>query len=304
VTDEHEAREALSRATQDLRAIFEHSGTAVAVLGSDGTVEMVNSAFERFSGFARSEVEGLVSWSRYMSIADAERDAERRRVLLASSESGPRAGRLDFVRRDGRRCRVHITEAALPGGERSVVSLVNISERQRIEDRLMHNVFHDGLTGLPNRLSLMDRLEALAATDRSIPGSETGLLAVDVDDFKSVNDRAGHRIGDLLLRSATRRIEGAAPAADMVARTGSDSFAVVLHPAVDRDSVAAVADAIAGAFLDPFQFGEFTLRCTVSMGAAVVADGPQIASLFRDAETAMYEARRAGGGRWRWHDEV
>ncbi len=162
VTEEHEAREALRRATEDLRAIFENSGAAVAVLRADGTIEMVNTAFERFSGFARSELEGVAAWNRFMSIADGEHDAERRRVLLAAPEGGPRGGRFDFVTRNGRRCRVHATEAALPGGERSVVSLVNISERQRIEDRLMHNVFHDGLTGLPNRLSLMDRLGALA----------------------------------------------------------------------------------------------------------------------------------------------
>ena len=252
VTEEHEAREGLRRATQDLRAIFEHSAAAVAVLRADGTVEMVNTAFEKFSGFARSEVEGVAAWNRFMSIADGEHDAERRRVLLAAPESGPRGGRFDFVIRDGRRCRVHATEAALPGGERSVISLVNISERQRIEDRLMHNVFHDGLTGLPNRLSLMDRLGALAGGEESVADPEIALLAVDIDDFKAVNDRFGHRIGDLLLRSVTRRIEGAAPDADMVARTGSDSFAVVLHPSMGRASVTAIADAVEGAFLDHY----------------------------------------------------
>ncbi len=88
----------------------------------------------------------------------------------------------------------------------------------------------------------------------------------------------------------------------MVARTGSDSFAVVLHPSADRSSVAAVADAVRGAFRDPFQFGDHTIHCSVSLGVALASDESEIATLFGDAETAMYEARSSGGGRWQFHD--
>jgi diguanylate cyclase (GGDEF)-like protein/PAS domain S-box-containing protein len=302
VTEEQQLREALRRATHDLRAIIENSGAVVVVLAADGTIEMVNSAFERFSGYSRAEVERISNWNRFMSIADGEHAAERRRVLLAAPESGPRSGRFDFVTRDGRTRRVHATEAALPGVNRSVVSLVNISERQRAEDRLMHNVFHDGLTGLPNRLSVMDRLESVAKNDRREPDAGIGLLVVDVDEFKGVNDRFGYRIGDLLLRSMPRRIEGAVPGAEMVARTGPDSFAVMLEPA-HRSSVEAAAKAVVSALTDPFQYGECTIQCTVSLGAALATGGAGVDTLFRDAESAMYAARRAGGDRWKWHED-
>ena len=210
-----------------------------------------------------------------MSIADGEKVAERRRVLLAAPESGPRTGRFEFISRDGRSCLVHATEAALPGSDRTVVSLVNISERQRVEDRLLCNAFHDGLTGMPNRLSLMDRL----------------------DGFKEVNDRFGQRVGDLLLRSVTRRMEGAVPEGATVARSGSDAFAVVASPVDGEDEAMEIAEAVAAALTDCFRFGDHTVRCTASMGIAVSDDGTGAAELFRDAEAAMYAARRQGGNR-------
>jgi diguanylate cyclase (GGDEF)-like protein/PAS domain S-box-containing protein len=302
VTAIREAQEAIRRAGDDLRAVLEHSAAAIAVLEADGTVALVNTAFERFSGFARSEVEGTFTWSRFMPIADAERSAERRRVQLAVPESGPRTGRFDFVTRDGRTCRVSVTEAVLPGGERTVVSLVNISDRQRAEDRLLFNAFHDGLTGLPNRMSLMDRVEGLLNPPPKVRRRGTALILLDIDRFKKVNDRFGPRIGDLLLRSVNRRIEGAVSEIDTMARVGSDSFAVVLHPVDTREEAEAVAEAITEALEAPFKFGEHTLHCTASLGVAMTTDGLDATALFRDAETAMYEAREAGGARWKWFE--
>jgi diguanylate cyclase (GGDEF)-like protein/PAS domain S-box-containing protein len=303
VTAIRKAQEAILKAGDDLRAVLEHSGAAIAVLDADGTVAMVNSAFERFSGFARTEVEGSSQWSQFMPIADAERAAERRRVLLAAPESGPRSGRFDFVTRDGRVCRASVAEAVLPGGERTVVSLVNISERQRVEDRLMFNAFHDGLTGLPNRLSLMDRVESLLNPPPKVRRRGTALILLDVDRFKTVNDRFGPRIGDLLLRSVNRRIEGAVTEIDTMARVGSDSFAVVLHPVDTREEAEAAAETINEALEAPFTFGDHKVHCTASLGVAMTLEGDDAASLFRDAETAMYEAREAGGARWQWFDE-
>jgi len=302
VTAVRDAQEAVRKVGDDLRAVLEHSGAAIAVLDAEGTVTMVNSAFERFSGFSRTEVEGVFPWSRFMSIADGERAAERRRVLLAAPESGPRSGRFDFVTRDGRVCRAHVTEAVLPGGERSVVSLLNISERQRVEDRMMFNAFHDGLTGLPNRLSLMDRLDTLLKPPAKVRRRGTALILLDVDRFKAVNDRFGPRIGDLLLRSVNRRIEGAVPEIDTMARAGSDTFAVVLHPVDESEEAIAAAAAINGALEAPFRFGDHTVHCTASLGVAMAIDGREASALFRDAEFAMYESKRAGGGRWSLFD--
>ena len=295
VTAIREAQDAVRQAGDDLRAVFEHSGVAIVVLEGDGTIAMVNSMFEDLAGLARMELEGVENWSRFMSIADGERMAERRRVLLAAPESGPRTGRFEFISRDGRSCLVNTTEAVLPGSDRTVVSLINITERQRVEDRLLHNVFHDGLTGIPNRISLMDRLENLLRDEADARDERMALLLLDVDHFKEVNDRFGQRIGDLLLRSVTGRLEGAVPDGATVARSGSDAFAVVFGVNRGDEDVQETAEAVASALADPFQFGDHTVRCTVSVGVAVSGGATAAADLFRDAEAAMYAARLRGG---------
>lgn len=300
VTSQREARSSLEQARDELRAVFEHSGSAIAVLEADGTIVMVNSAFERFSGFGRSDLEGIETWGRFLTVADSDRTAERRRVLLAAPESGSRSGTFEFIGRDGRSKRVLATETALPGGTRSVISLVNHSERQRVEDQLLHNAFHDGLTGLPNRISLFERLVELERRTPSGPAAGCGLILLDLDDFKEINDRHGHRLGDLLLRAIARRIESAVPQADTQARCGSDTFAVLLPPSTDRSGVKAAAEAIREVFANPFRFGHRSIVCTASIGAAWAVDREAIERLFRDAESAMYEARRQGGGRLRY----
>jgi diguanylate cyclase (GGDEF)-like protein/PAS domain S-box-containing protein len=296
VSAAREAGEALQQARDDLRAVFEHSAAAVAVLENDGTIAMVNSAFERFSGFPRGQLEGVENWGRFLPVADGDRMADRRRVMLGSPETGPRSGSFDFIGRDGRRRRVHASEAVLPGGQRSVVSLVDISERERVSDQLLHNAFHDPLTGLPNRVSLFDRLTAIAERSAGGEGEGTALILIDLDAFKDINDRAGARIGDLLLLAVCRRIEGAVAASDTLARCGSDSFAALLHPAT-REDMALASAAIAEAFAAPFQFGDLAIECTASVGMAWAGHRQGVGTLFRDAECAMYEARRLGGAR-------
>ncbi len=295
VTAIRQAQEAVRQAGEDLRAVFEHSGAAIAVLEGDGTVAMVNSAFERFSGFGRAEIEGLANWSRFMSIADGDRVAERRRVLLAAPESGPRHGRFEFITRDGRSCQVNTSEAALPGAERTVVSVVNITERQMIEDRLLFNAFHDGLTGAPNRLSLMDRLETLLRADSTIRNDRVALILLDMDDFREVNDRFGQRMGDLLLRSVARRLEGAVSDGATVARCAGDTFAIVVAPLHGEDEPQEIVGAVSAALAGSFRFGDHDIQCTASVGVAVSGNPSSAGELFREAEAAMYAARRRGG---------
>lgn len=296
VTAAREAGEALQQARDDLRAVFEHSGAAVAVLESDGTIAMVNSAFERFSGFPRRELEGTESWSRFLPIEDRDRVAERRRLQLGAGDGSARSGSYEFVGRDGRRRRVHATEAVLPGGTRTVVSLVDISERQRIGDQLLHNAFHDALTGLPNRLSLFERLASVADRSASRDGDGTALILLDLDGFKDINDRVGWRVGDLLLRAVCGRTEGAVPGAMLMARCGSDSFAVLLHPSSGEEMAAASA-AIEAALAAPFHFADQRIQCTASIGMAWADGRTGVGTLLRDAEAALYEARRQGGAR-------
>ena len=109
------------------------------------------------------------------------------------------------------------TLAPLSGSGRVAVSLLNQTERQQVEQQLIHNAFHDGLTGLPNRLSMLDRMETLLSNARFREQGQLALILLGLDRFRMLNDCLGHRIGDLLLQALTRRLERAVQAADTVA---------------------------------------------------------------------------------------
>lgn len=298
VTLGRRAQEAIRRANEDYRAVFEFTNAATIILENDTTIAVVNSSYARMSGYSREELEGQRSWIDFVVAADAERVRELLRQLQLEPDDTPRTTRFDLVHRSGRSLHVLAVLAPLIGSGRIVVSLLNQTERQQVEQQLLHNAFHDGLTGLPNRLSMLDRMETLASSARSRQLGQLALLLVGLDRFRMLNDCLGHRVGDLLLQAVTRRLERAVPTADTLARCGGDVFGVILHPIDGTVAATAAADAIRAALDDPFTFGEHVVHCTVSMGIVVSGDDRDANDLFREAEAALYEAKRTGRDRW------
>ncbi len=165
---------------------------------------------------------------------------------------------------------------------------------RRAESRLAHLGLHDALTGLPNRRLLMDRLGH--ALDRHERGSAVALLFIDLDRFKLVNDSFGHDVGDALLLHAAHRIKHAARASDTVARLGGDEFMVLCE---DTDAVAAgaLAQRIVDAFQEPVESEGRELRITASIGVTTAQEHHRPADLLREADTAMYLAKKEGRNR-------
>lgn len=163
---------------------------------------------------------------------------------------------------------------------------------------LADQAFRDPLTGLPNRAAFLNRLaQALARSDPA--GSTVAVLFIDLDDFKEINDSFGHPVGDQLLISAARRLTSVTRTADMLARSGGDEFAVL----IDRGAMPRIADDVAerivAAFEVPFDVGAVRTRVGVSIGIADHnADGRGATDLMRDADLAMYRAKRRGKGRY------
>jgi len=157
---------------------------------------------------------------------------------------------------------------------------------------------HDPLTGLPNRALFLDRLERARARARRSERPLYGVLFLDLDRFKVVNDSLGHAIGDLLLVAVAERVESCLRSGDTVARLGGDEFAVLLEEVGDLDEATEVADRIHRAFSRPFLVASHELFVTVSVGVALgSADSEDLPGLLRDADTAMYRAKVAGRGR-------
>ena len=165
--------------------------------------------------------------------------------------------------------------------------------RLRTEERIRHDALHDPLTGLANRTLLSDRLEhALARSTRD--RRPTGVLFIDLDDFKAVNDRFGHAVGDAVLAELAGRLKAAVRPADTVARLGGDEFVVVCED-VDCEAATALGRRMEQALRQPLAVDGAEHRLTASIGIALGRTDPD--ALLGDADTAVYQAKAAGRGR-------
>jgi diguanylate cyclase (GGDEF)-like protein/PAS domain S-box-containing protein len=178
----------------------------------------------------------------------------------------------------------------------AVVVLRDVRERKALEQRLVHQAFHDPLTGLPNRALFLDRLEHARA--RSLRDLSTqAVLFVDMDRFKVVNDSLGHRIGDQVLRTAAERIVGVLRPADTVARFGGDEFTVLLETVGDATEPARTAERILDALRTPMVVGGRDVVVTASIGIAVGGPTDVARDLVAAADIAMYQAKNDGKDR-------
>ncbi|MFI5494001.1 putative bifunctional diguanylate cyclase/phosphodiesterase [Actinoplanes sp. NPDC051859] len=190
-----------------------------------------------------------------------------------------------------------------------VLTVRDVTERRRLENDLAHQAFHDGLTGLANRVLFRDRLEQ-AFTAAVCDGGELGVLFVDLDDFKEVNDSLGHAVGDQLLVAVGQRIASAIGARDTAARMGGDEFAVLVAAAPDAGAAETVAERIVAALSTPIEIsdglgGSHIISGAASVGVATSRDADSPTGLLRHADLALYLAKGAGKATWqRYRSEL
>ncbi|AGZ45219.1 putative bifunctional diguanylate cyclase/phosphodiesterase [Actinoplanes friuliensis] len=179
-----------------------------------------------------------------------------------------------------------------------VVTLRDVTERRQLERELTHQAFHDSLTGLANRVLFADRLQhALARGARD--GSVVGVLFIDLDDFKIVNDTLGHAVGDQLLIAVAERISGALRADDTAARLGGDEFAALVENVQDPGAVEETATRILAALAEPIIVDGEPLQAVASIGITTTPEADTADALLRQADLALYVAKGAGKNQWR-----
>ena len=178
--------------------------------------------------------------------------------------------------------------------------LADAIERHAADQALRYRVLHDSLTGLPNRLSFVDALGD-ALSKASISGSPVGILFLDLDHFKLINDSLGHHAGDALLRAVAPRLRAHLRPGDVVARFGGDEFGILIDRLADEGEALAIADRVASAFTQPFSIDGVDHFVSASIGVAVAGSGEErnvnAELLIRDADAAMYRAKEGGRAR-------
>lgn len=234
-----------------------------------------------------------------------ERDRERLRAEIQAHLEGPAPHVENEHRirhRDGTYrwvlCRGVAERDATGRALRMAGSMTDISARKAAEERLMHDAFHDALTGLPNRALFMNLLERSMARLQRREGYQFAVLFLDIDRFKVVNDSLGHMVGDQLLVAAARRLQSCLRPGDTVARLGGDEFTVLLDDIDGLDDADRVAQRIQSELGASFTLHDHEIYTTASIGIALSGShyrGPE--EILRDADTAMYRAKSQGRAR-------
>ncbi len=287
---EHAARQNEAR----FRSLVQHSSDVIIVTRADGTVRFVSPSAARVLGYDPGEM------LRH-TVSELLHPDDRERAALffttaaqAPGVTGPVEWR--FRQPDGSWLHAEILATNLlhdPTVKGVVLNTRDVSERRRLEEQLTHQAFHDPLTGLANRALFRDRVShALALAQRR--GTPVTVLYIDLDDFKNVNDSLGHAEGDRLLIAAAERFLACARTADTVARLGGDEFAILIEGADGSDGL---PDRLADAMSHPFSLSGNQVRVTSSIGVASAAPGDRADDLLRNADMAMYAAKRHGKGR-------
>ncbi|KPF45757.1 diguanylate cyclase [beta proteobacterium AAP121] len=302
------------------RFLVESSPDIVYTLDDAGRFVFVNPRIESLLGYARSELLG----QHYTRIVH-EDDVALARFAFAERRSDERASTNVELRLvcgprlpAGRALRHLVTTVSAmgvydeapppspPAGTRPRRRFVgsygvvrDITERKRAEETISFQALHDQLTDLPNRRLFKDHLE-LALVQAERRGQLVGVMFIDLDRFKLVNDTYGHLLGDELLRSFAQRLRGCVRAGDTVARQGGDEFTVLLPDLTNADDALPIAQKILAELDQPFLLGDREFRATASVGIATYPrDGLTAEQLMQNADIAMYEVKTSGrnGGR-------
>lgn len=332
-TATHEAEERARQAFDEQQLIFDNAAVGI-LFARDRMVQRCNRRLAEILGYRPEELEGRSTRVFYCSEEEYQRHgAEALPVIMAGgtyvgeNRVRHRDGHAFWVRATGRRVtgqtdRVdliwifedvserHRAEEALLQAhgalEQRVVErtaeLANanaqlqeeVFERMQAEQRIWHVAHHDSLTGLPNRTLLHDRLQqALAHAQRG--RHRVGVMFLDLDRFKSVNDTLGHAIGDELLKQVAARLKSVVRAVDTVSRLGGDEFVIVLHEMSSPDDAVQVAEKIIKVLASSVSIDSHQLRTTPSIGVSLFPDdADEVFALMKHADTAMYHAKAAG----------
>ena len=312
---------ALAASEEQFRTSFDYAGIGMALVTPEGDWLKVNRALCDIIGHDRDELLA----GDFRSLAHEE-DLGGALVLFDNLLKGrAQSSRIEmrFRHKDGHDVWTCCNFAAVRAGQhahetdardahdgaarethagaritRLILQAQDITDRKRAEHRLRYDALHDALTGLPNRTLFAERLADATARAREDRSHRFDVLFIDLDRFKVINDSLGHHVGDLLLIEVARRLLTCVRRGDTVARMGGDEFTILLDGVWDADEAQQVAERVRQELARPFGLDSHEVSTSASIGIASSTEGYERAEdLMRDADTAMYHAKRAGKAR-------
>ncbi|HEY7136045.1 MAG TPA: EAL domain-containing protein [Acidimicrobiia bacterium] len=305
VTERRQTALALAEAQERFRAAFEQAPIGMVLTTTAGLILRANYAIARMIGYTAEELVGMTMLDLTHPDDLEVSESEIQRIRFGSHDGYRLEKR--YVHRDGRvvwaATSVSIVRDEAGAALYAIGQIEDITERKAIGERLAHAAIHDPLTGLPNRVLFMDRLEhALAVAARG--QRRVAVVFLDLDRFKFVNDSLGHAVGDRLLVAVADRLRSALRPSDTVARFGGDEFVVLCDDVAGEEATLDIASRMAKAVARPVLLPEGEVFVTASLGVAVSSrPGDTADSLLRDADTAMYRAKEQGRARTEVFDE-
>ncbi len=302
--DRESLRRAAEQALRDSEAryhlVMEAAGDAIILMQSDGRILEVNRRALELLGYTREEM--LTLRGQQLFPPDVQGDTTNRyNRIINTGETVDST--TTITRKDLRSFPVEAVESRVEmQGKYMVLSIFrDISERKAAEERIHYLAYHDSLTGLPNRTLLIDRLEQ-AIREAHRRNTMAGVVFIDLDNFKSVNDTLGHDFGDELLQGAAMRIRSALRSEDTVARLGGDEFIVLIKEPRSPGDVNLVAQKIIQSMSVPFVISGHTFHISCSIGMSIYPrDGVDCGVLLRTADEALYQVKKEGKNRAAFH---
>jgi len=280
------------------RRLFETAGDGILVIDCDAnTIHDLNARCSQMLGARADDLRG-----RAVDDIPLFRDMGGKAVVDTLKQKGQITwDDLSWQRPDGSAISVEVLGTTYRAGDRLLAQCTfrDIRPRKEAEARVRYLALHDALTGLPNRALLMDRLNHAMAQARR-DQSQVGLLLLDLDHFKHINDSLGHFVGDSLLEEVSKRLRSVLREVDTPARLGGDEFVVAACGLAGAADAEMLAKRILDVFKPVFRIGKHDLHVGTSIGISLYpGDGDNAAALLQAADTAMYQAKKKGRGTYR-----
>ena len=293
--------------SERFRSAFDHAAIGMAIVSSEGRWLQVNRSLCGLLGYSSRELMA----TDFLTIThpdDLGTALSSIKDLLKGKFPSHQMEKR-YIHKEGHEVwvlwNVSLARDAYTNAAHLIFQIQDITDRKRAEERLLHDAFHDALTGLPNRALFMDHLGLAIARSKRNAEQKFAVLYLDLDRFKIINDSLGHMIGDQLLVGIARRLEECLRPGDTIARLGGDEFTVLIEDITDDSDTIYVAERIQSELTTPFNLSGREVFTTVSIGIAPGSSNYERAEdILRDADTAMYRAKTLGKARHEIFDKA